>query len=61
MESFSWVRAFGNGYFTNYKNVILRDNLGMVIILNQEEIGETVCVVLTLIFKNHLTLAQNLF
>ena len=30
----------GNGYFTNYrKAVILRDNLGMVIILNSEEIG----------------------
>jgi hypothetical protein len=37
---FFWGGAV-NVYFTNYRKVtILRANLGMVIILNREEIGE---------------------
>jgi hypothetical protein len=35
----------GNDYFTTYRKVlILRDNLGMVIILNRERIGGIDCV-----------------
>lgn len=40
-----WAWGSGNGYFTNYRKVvILRDNMGTVIILNREEIGGIDCV-----------------
>ena len=48
----------GNGYFTNYRKVVVEGNLGMVLNLNREEIGGIDCTAVILIDRNLYNLCK---